>query len=193
MLTDEAVMSYKRYPLLPFAERKAMFENIKGVDKVVEQRTLSYKENLEELKPDYVVHGDDWQAGIQKPIRDEVCSILASYGGQLVEYPYSKDKKYEELDKRANEELSIPDIRRKRLRKILDIKGFVTVIEAHSGITGLIAENTKVTDERGETRQFDAMLKKPWSNTKGNWTNLMPCGFLLFAILLYVENPISNW
>lgn len=157
VLTDEAVMSYKRYPLLPFAERKAMFENIKGVDKVVEQRTLSYKENLEELKPDYVVHGDDWQAGIQKPIRDEVCSILASYGGQLVEYPYSKDKKYEELDKRANEELSIPDIRRKRLRKILDIKGFVTVIEAHSGITGLIAENTKVTDERGETRQFDAM------------------------------------
>lgn len=81
VLTDEAVMSYKRFPLLPFEERKAMFENIKGVERVVEQNTLSYKKNLEELKPDYVVHGDDWQSGAQKPIRDEVCSVLASYGG----------------------------------------------------------------------------------------------------------------
>ena len=157
VLTDEAVMSYKRFPLLPFEERKAMFENIKGVEKVVEQDTLSYKKNLEELKPDYVVHGDDWQNGVQKPIRDEVCSVLASYGGQLVEFPYSKDEKYEELERRANAELSTPDVRRKRLRKVLDTKGIATVMEAHSGLTGLIVENTKVTDDKGETHQFDAM------------------------------------
>lgn len=157
VLTDEAVMSYKRFPLLPFAERRAMFENIKGVDRVVEQDTLSYRKNLEELKPDYVVHGDDWQTGVQKPIRAEVCSVLASYGGHLVEYPYSKNETYEELERRANAELSIPDIRRKRLRKILDTKGLATVMEAHSGLTGLIVENTKVTDEKGETHQFDAM------------------------------------
>ena len=157
VLTDEAVMSYKRFPLLPFEERKAMFENIKGVERVVEQNTLSYKNNLEALHPDYVVHGDDWQSGVQKPIRDEVCSILASYGGMLVEYPYSKDEKYEELERRAKAELSTPDVRRKRLRKVLDTKGLATVMEAHSGLTGLIVENTKVTDDKGETYQFDAM------------------------------------
>ena len=72
VLSDEAVASYKRFPLLPFEERKALFENIAGVYKVVEQKSLSYGENLLEIKPDYVVHGDDWREGIQKPIRDEV-------------------------------------------------------------------------------------------------------------------------
>lgn len=156
VLSDEAVMSYKRFPLLPFEERKAMFENIKGVDRVVEQKTLSYKKNLEELKPDYVVHGDDWQTGIQKPIRDEVCSVLASYGGQLVEFPYARDEKYEALDKRAKAELSTPDVRRARLKKEIAIKGTITAMEAHSGLTGLIVENTKV-EENGGVRQFDAM------------------------------------
>ena len=156
VLSDEAVMSYKRFPLLPFEERKAMFENIKGIDRVVEQKTLSYKENLEELKPDYVVHGDDWQTGIQKPIRDEVCSVLASYGGQLVEYPYAKDEKYEALDKRARAELSTPDVRRARLKKEIAIKGTISAMEAHSGLTGLIVENAKV-EENGGVRQFDAM------------------------------------
>lgn len=156
VLSDEAIMSYKRFPLLPFEERKAMFENIKGVDNVVEQKTLSYKENLEKLKPDYVVHGDDWRIGIQKPIRDEVCSILASYGGQLVEYPYSKDEKYEELEKRAKAELSTPDARRARLKKAIATKGLVTAMETHSGLTGLIVENT-IVEENGGAHQFDAM------------------------------------
>lgn len=156
VLSDEAIISYKRFPLLPFEERKAMFENIKGVSKVVEQKTLSYKENLEELKPDYVVHGDDWQIGFQKPIRDEVCSVLASYGGQLVEYPYSKDDKYIDLEKRARIELSSPDNRRGRLRKALVMKKTITAMEAHSGLTGLIVENT-VVEQNGGARQFDAM------------------------------------
>ncbi len=156
VLSDQAVASYKRFPLLPFEERKAMFENIKGVDRVVEQKTLSYKENLEELKPDYVVHGDDWQTGIQKPIRDEVCSILVSYGGQLVEYPYAKDEKYVTLDKRAKAELATPDVRRARLKKEIAIKGTISAMEAHSGLTGLIVEDTKV-EENGGVRQFDAM------------------------------------
>ena len=59
VLSDEAVASYKRYPLLPFDERKSLFENIAGVEKVVEQKSLSYADNLRMLKPDYVVHGDD--------------------------------------------------------------------------------------------------------------------------------------
>lgn len=156
VLSDEAVVSYKRFPLLPFEERKTMFENIAGVYKVVEQKTLSYKENLEKYQPTYVVHGDDWLTGFQRPIRDEVCSVLASYGGQLVEYPYSKDEKYQELEKRARTELSTPDIRRARLKKELDMKGTITAMEAHSGLTGLIVENT-IVEENGGARQFDAM------------------------------------
>lgn len=156
VLSDEAVVSYKRFPLLPFDERKTMFDNIAGVYKVVEQKTLSYKENLEKYHPDYVVHGDDWVSGFQKPIRDEVCCVLASYGGQLVEYPYSRDEKYEELEKRASVELSTPDVRRARLKKALAMKGTITAMEAHSGLTGLIVENT-IVEEDGGARQFDAM------------------------------------
>ena len=156
VLSDEAVISYKRFPLLPYSERKAMFENIVGVNNVVEQRTLSYKENLEKYKPDVVVHGDDWISGFQKPIRDEVTSILASYGGKLVEYPYSADEKYKELENRSRSELSTPDMRRSRLRKALAMKGTITAMEAHSGLTGLIVEDT-VVYENGGARQFDAM------------------------------------
>lgn len=156
VLSDEAVVSYKRFPLLPFEERKTMFENITGVYRVVEQKTLSYKENLEKYRPDYVVHGDDWVEGVQKPIRDEVCCVLASYGGRLVEYPYSRDEKFEELEKRARLELSTPDARRARLKKTLDMKGMITAMEAHSGLTGLIVENT-VVEENGGAHQFDAM------------------------------------
>ncbi len=156
VLSDEAVVSYKRFPLLPYEERKTMFENIAGVYRVVEQKTLSYKENLEKYKPTYVVHGDDWKTGFQKPIREEVISILDSYGGELVEYPYSDDDKYKVLESRARAELSLPDIRRSRLKRVLEMKGLVTAMEAHSGITGLIVEKTAAHQD-GETRQFDAM------------------------------------
>ena len=156
VLSDEAVVSYKRLPLVPASERKRLFENITGVHKVVDQDRLSYRENLEELHPDIVVHGDDWCSGFQKPIRDEVVSILASYGGKLVEYPYSNDNKYKEIEKRTRADLAMPDIRRGRLRKVLGMKGFVTAMEAHDGLTGLIVENT-VVHQDGGAHQFDAM------------------------------------
>lgn len=156
VLSDEAVASYKRFPLMPFEERKALFENISGVASVVEQKTLSYKDVLSELKPDYVVHGDDWKEGFQKPIRAEVAEILATYGGQLVEYPYSKDDKYKELERAARDQLSIPDVRRGRLRKLLSMKPTVSILEAHSGITGLICEKTTVYQD-GKSYQFDGM------------------------------------
>ncbi len=156
VLSDEAVSSYKRFPLMPFNERKTIFENISGVKQVVEQKTLSYAEILRKIKPNYVVHGDDWKEGFQKPIRDEVLSVLSEYGGYLVEFPYSQDEKYTELEKQSRAQLSMPDFRRGRLKKLLNMKSFVTAIEAHSGITGLIAEKTTVLQE-GKTYQFDAM------------------------------------
>lgn len=156
VLSDEAVISYKRLPLVPASERKVMFENIAGIYKVVDQKTLSYAANLEKYKPDIVVHGDDWCTGFQKPIRDEVVSILASYGGKLVEYPYSTDQKYADIQARTSSDLAMPDIRRGRLKKILEMKGFVIVMEAHDGLTGLIVENT-VVHQHGGAYQFDAM------------------------------------
>ena len=156
VLSDEAVASYRRFPLLPYAERKTMLENISGVARVVEQRTLSYRENLERYKPDFVVHGDDWSSGVQKPIRDEVVSALASYGGRLVEFPYAREENYQALEAQARAGLSLTDLRRARLRKAIAMKGTITALEAHSGITGLIVENT-VVYHNGEARQFDAM------------------------------------
>ena len=156
VLSDEAVAGYKRFPLVPATERRAMFENIAGVARVVEQKTLSYRDILEELRPDYVVHGDDWVTGFQKPIREEVLEVLSGWGGQLVEFPYSSDEKYKEIDRRQRAELAMPDLRRGRLRRLLEMKGFVTVMEAHDGLTGLVVENT-VVHENGGTRQFDAM------------------------------------
>ena len=156
VLSDEAVASYKRFPLMLYEERKSVFENIAGIDKVVEQKELSYADNLRKFKPTYVVHGDDWKEGFQKPIRDEVVSILAEYGGQLVEFPYSKNDKYEDIEKQSRAQLSMPDFRRGRLKKLINMKGTITAMEAHSGITGLIVEKTKVLQE-GKTYQFDAM------------------------------------
>lgn len=156
VLSDEAVVSYKRFPLVPFEERKALFENIAGVCRVIEQKTLSYRDTLREIRPAYVVHGDDWKEGVQKPIRDEVVSILAEYGGRLVEYPYAKDEKLNQLEERFKEQLALPDVRRARLRKLLAMKPLVSIIEAHSGITGLIAEKT-VAYHEGKVYQFDGM------------------------------------
>jgi len=156
VLTDEVVASYRRFPILSFEERVRLFENIKGVHRVIPQRTLSYAENLRMLKPDYVVHGDNWVSGFQRPIRDEVIQILSEYGGKLVEFPYTYKQEYEKLEKTQQEQLSIPDIRRGRLRKLLGMKPIVRIIEAHSGITGLIAEKTTVLQD-GKAYQFDGM------------------------------------
>lgn len=168
VLSDEAVASYKRYPLLPYSERKTMFENIAGVYKVVEQDELSYRKNLLKYKPDYVVHGDNWRSGFLRPIRNEVTEVLASYGGKLVEFPYAEDLIYKELEARTRAELAMPDIRRGRLKRMLEMKGLVTAMEAHDGLTGVIVENT-VSYQNGGGHQFDAIWVSSLcdSTTKG--------------------------
>lgn len=156
VLTDEVVASYKRFPILSYKDRMKIISNIKGVDSVVEQDAFSPCKNLLELKPDYLVHGDDWKSGFQKEVREECIRILSKFGGQLIEFPYSNNPEYEEIEEWCLSKMSIPDVRRKRLRKILDMKGCITAIEAHNGLTGLIAEKTQVIQE-GKTYQFDAM------------------------------------
>lgn len=156
ILSDHVVASYKRFPLIPYKERKTLIENLKEVYQVVEQKELSYRENILAIRPDYVIHGDDWRQGVQKVIRDEVIDVLNTYGGKLVEFPYSEDANLMKIQKRAASELSIPDFRRGRLKKMIEMKDCVNAIEVHNGITGLIAENTKV-EKDGKIYQFDAM------------------------------------
>lgn len=158
LLTDEAIASYKRMPLLDYSIRKNVFENIKGVSEVVEQKTLDYTENLEEIKPDYVVHGDDWRTGIQSKIRENVISQLKKWGGELIEVPYTKGVTCTDLEKQLRLISSTPDIRRKKLKSMLMLKKNIRALEASNGLTGLIVENISVNDSStGLLKEFDAM------------------------------------
>ncbi len=155
ILTDEVVASYKHYPLIPLDERIAMFESLKYVSRVVVQESLDYTDVLEQLRPDIVVHGDDWLVGYQANIRQKVIATLAQWGGELVEFPYTHTPTEETLSN-LDALLSLPETRRSRLRKLMAYKPCLSVCEAHNGITGLIVEKTAVETERGR-RQFDAM------------------------------------
>lgn len=155
VLTDEVIASYKRYPLILLSERIKLFESLAGVHRVVVQHTLSYRDALCEFKPDIVVHGDDWRTGVQAGVREETLSILAQYGGELVEYPYTHSAAEEALCS-LHSALNMPEVRRGRLRRLLAIKPCLSVLEAHNGLTGLIVENAHVETEGG-VKGFDAM------------------------------------
>ncbi|HPT77298.1 MAG: phosphoenolpyruvate mutase [Defluviitoga tunisiensis] len=156
LLTDEAIASYKRIPLLNYEERKKIVENIKGVSQVIPQKTLDYTENLEMIKPDYVIHGNDWREGIQKSIREKVIETLKKWDGELIEVEYTKGVSGSLLDEKIKKIGTTPEIRLKKLRRLIELKPFVRVIEASNGLTGLIAENTKIV-KNGQVREFDAM------------------------------------
>lgn len=156
VLTDEVVATYKRYPMLSCEERMKIAAGIRGVHRVIRQDDVSYEKPIRELRPDYVVHGDDWRTGVQEPVREECIRLLKEYGGELVEFPYAQNEEYQALEDAVRARLSIPDYRRGRLKRLLDTKGFVTCIEAHDGLTGLIAEKT-IVSENGRARQFDGM------------------------------------
>ena len=155
ILTDEVVASYKHYPLIPLDERIAMFESLKYVNRVVVQESLDYTDILNQLKPDIVVHGDDWLVGYQANIRAKVIEALKSWNGQLVEFPYTHTPTEETLSS-LDSLLSLPETRRSRLRKLMAYKPCLSVCEAHNGLTGLIVEKTAVDTPSGR-RQFDAM------------------------------------
>jgi phosphoenolpyruvate mutase len=156
VLTDEAVASYKRLPLLPFEHRKEIIENIKGVDDVVTQDTLDYTKNLLELKPDYVVHGDDWQTGPQVGVRKNVIETIAAWNGELIETSYVTDVSSAQINQMLRENGTTPTSRLQMLKRLLATKDIVRVLEVHSGLSSLIAENISV-DLEDKTQVFDAM------------------------------------
>jgi phosphoenolpyruvate phosphomutase len=160
VLTDRAIASYKRLPYLSFEQRRLVMENIKGVSRVIPQETLDYVPNLLMLRPDFVVHGDDWKEGVQKETRQRVVDTIAEWGGKLIDVPYTKGISSTQLNTRIKEIGTTPEIRMKRLRRLIEAKPVVTILEAHNGLTGLIIENTSVSIN-GIKKEFDGM----WSSS----------------------------
>lgn len=143
LLTDKAISSYKRLPYMTYEQRKAVIENIKGVKEVIPQETLDYRPNLELIKPDFVVHGDDWKEGIQAQTRQDVIDTLSKWGGELVEPSYTEGISSTALNNSLKEIGTTPDIRRNRLRRLIDSKPIVRILETHNALSGLITENVK--------------------------------------------------
>jgi phosphoenolpyruvate phosphomutase len=160
LLTDSAIASYKRLPYMNFDQRYEVISSIKGVTKVVAQDTLDYTANLRKYRPKYVVHGDDWQTGVQFNVRKEVIQTLAEWEGELIEVPYTNGISSTHLNRAAKELGITPDLRRNTLQRLLSAKPLVRFIEAHSGLTGLIVENIGVESDKGR-KEFDGM----WSSS----------------------------
>lgn len=156
LLTDAAIASYKRLPYLTYEQRKIIVESLKGVAHVVPQETLDYVPNLKKYRPDYVVHGDDWRAGVQAEVRSRVIEVLKEWGGELVEVPYTKGISSTEFNRHLRQIGTTPEVRMKRLRRLLNAKPLIRVLEAHNGLTGLIVENVKV-NRTGIEKEFDGI------------------------------------
>lgn len=156
LLTDKAICGYKRPPLLSFNDRKAILENIKGVVEVIAQESLDQIPNIKKLKPDFVVHGDDWKTGFQKEIRQKVIYTLKGWGGTLVEPIYTQEFSTSKLRAKLTEIGITPEARKKRLRQLLEIKQPIRILEAHNGLTGLIVENIKIMKDNA-VKEFDGI------------------------------------
>ncbi len=160
LLTDSAIASYKRIPHMTYDMRKSVVENIKGVSRVIPQKSLDYTDNLIDIKPDFVVHGDDWKEGVQKHTRQQVIDILKDWGGKLVEFQYTEGVSSTQLHEAVKEVGTTPNVRLSMLRRLLEAKPLIRVNEVHHGLCGLITEKTTV-ERNGLTVGFDAM----WSSS----------------------------
>lgn len=156
VLSDEAMIRFDRFPTVSFEERLALAKGLEGVSRIVIQDTILYDDIIRQLRPDYVIHGDNWMTGPQKMIRDNVAGLLRVYGGEIIDVPYTYSDQITRIDRQMREKLAMPEYRRRRLRQLIGLCPVVKAIEAHSGLTGLIAEKTVVAQD-GRLDQFDAM------------------------------------
>jgi len=166
LLTDEAIASYKRVPLLSWEQRKVIIENIKGVDQVIPQETLDYELNLRRVKPHYVVHGDDWKTGVQAKTRQKVIDVLNEWGGELVEPQYTEGVSSTAMIRDNFDIGTTPDLRRAKLRRYLEVKPLVRILEAHSGLSGKVVQHASVQVDNG-LKSFDGV----WVSSLTDSTN----------------------
>lgn len=160
LLTDKAIAEHKRLPYLTYEQRKEVVENIKGVSEVIPQEEWSYVDNLKRIRPNYIIHGDDWKNGPLREIREQVFEVMNEQGGKVIEIPYTKGINSSSLDKEIKSIGTTPDIRLKTLRRLINAKPIVRILEAHDGLCGLIIENLEI--QKGDKREvFDGM----WSSS----------------------------
>jgi phosphoenolpyruvate mutase len=155
LLTDKAIASYKKIPLMGYEERYKVIEGIKYVSKIVRQETLDYTSNLRDLKPDFVVHGDDWTTGIQKKVRNNVIEVLKEWGGELIEVPYTEGISSSNLKEKIGKETTTEE-RRRSLRSALHVKETLTFLDIHNALSAIVIENTQV-EKNGIKIEFDGM------------------------------------
>ena len=160
LLTDQAIASYKNIPYLDYNKRKVVIENIKYVKKVIPQNTLDYVHNLKLIKPDYVVHGDDWKTGVQKYTRSRVIKTLKKWSGKLIEPKYTKNISSTLIKKEMTNIISSPENRVSRLKRLMNSKDIVRILESHNSLTGLIIEQTSIIKNK-KMIEFDGM----WSSS----------------------------
>jgi phosphoenolpyruvate phosphomutase / 2-hydroxyethylphosphonate cytidylyltransferase len=161
LLTDDAIASYKKnIPYLDFNKRKVVLENIKYVKKVIPQKTLDYVENLNLIKPNFVVHGNDWKSGIQKKTRDRVIKTIKKWSGKLVEPIYTKNISSTLIKSKIMDVISSPENRISRLKRLIYSKSIVRILESHNSLTGLIVETLRV-NKKNINLEFDGM----WSSS----------------------------
>ncbi|MBP5194967.1 MAG: isocitrate lyase/phosphoenolpyruvate mutase family protein, partial [Lachnospiraceae bacterium] len=147
---------YNKFPTVSIEERIALYRSIPGVDEVVVQEDMGYTDVIEKIHPDYIIHGDNWKDGPESFIREKVKASVESYGGELIEVPYTYNEQVKKIDRQLSEKLAMPEFRRKRLRQLIEMRPVVKIMEAHSGLTGLICEKT-VVESNGRLDQFDGM------------------------------------
>ncbi len=155
-LSDRALIRYNRFPTISQEERVRLYRRLEGVNNVVIQDDIFYEDILSLLRPDYVVHGDNWKTGPESAIRARVLQGLEAMGSTLIEVPYTSSEQVRKVDRQLREKLAMPEYRRRRLRQLIGLCPVVKAIETHSGLTGLIAEKTVVAQD-GRLDQFDAM------------------------------------
>ena len=156
VLSDAAMVGFNRFPTIPIEQRMEIVRQTGLAKEVLLQQEIMYDQVIEKLRPDYVVHGDNWSNGPEKVIRENVINNLEKFGGELVEIPYTYNENVKRIDDQMKEKLAMPEFRRKRLRQLIEMRPIVKTLEVHSGLTGLIAEKT-VVESNGQPDQFDAM------------------------------------
>ena len=160
LLTDQAIASYKKIPYLDYEKRKVVIENINYVKKVIPQRTLDYVENLNLIKPDFVVHGDDWKKGVQKKTRDRVITTLKKWSGKLIEPKYTKNISSTLIKREMAHILNVPENRVGILKRLINSKDIVRILESHNSLTGLIIDKINIKKNK-KIIEFDGM----WSSS----------------------------
>ena len=159
LLTDQAIASYKKIPHLSYKQREIVLKNIKFVKKLIPQKTLDYTENLNLIRPDFVVHGNDWKTGVQKKTRSKLIKEISKWGGKLIEPKYTKNISSSLIKKKILDIVS-PDNRVSRLKRLIYSKNIVRILESHNSLTGLIIENLKIKKNKKDI-EFDGM----WSSS----------------------------